>query len=221
MRILVFVLCLAACGRPLTQVEMSFATHLYGDALDAKKVRLVDKAPIRSYTMRAPKRPRVACTERVFPPPKTEIVTGAPSALALFNTVFVNSDYYLKDYMRDYPRKLYLYEAMFLAHELTHAWQWQNRKVTKYHPIKAAKEHQTAEDPYLFDPDEEREFLEFGYEQQGRIVEEYLCCSLLDPDAPRTTRLAKMIDRYFPTETLPVRDVIVGWKDVKVERICH
>lgn len=221
MKILIVLLCLAACGRPLTNAEKAFAAKIHGETLDVSKVRLVDKAPIRSYMLRAPKRPRIACTERVFPPPKTEIITGAPSAVALFNTVFINTDYYLRNYLLNYPRQLYLYEAMFLAHELTHVWQWQNRKLTGYHPLKAAKEHQSKDDPYLFDPNKAQDFLGFGYEQQGRIVEEYICCSILDPTAPRTKRLEKMIGKYFPTDKLKVGDVVIGWKEVKTKGICR
>lgn len=221
MRTLIFLLVLVACGRPLTQAEMDFAARIHGSDLDVAKVRIQDKAPVKTYTLRARKRPRVACTERIYPEPKTEFVTGAPSAVALFNKVWVNEDYYLDDYMPDYPDKLYLYEALFLAHELTHAWQWQNRKLTGYHPLKAAREHQTKDDPYLIDPDTDGDFLSYGYEQQGRIVEEYLCCSLLDPKAERTSRLEAMLKEYFPLEKLPSKSVIIGWKDVKVEGICR
>ncbi len=221
MRMLLLFLCLTACGRPMTDSEVAFASKFHGAGLDVTKVRLIDNAPVRSYTLKAPKRPRIACTERVYPPPKTEIVTGAPSAVALFNRIFVNPDYYLENYTPQYPERLHLYQAMFLAHELTHAWQWQNRKITGYHPIKAAREHQSKADPYLIDPDTGGDFLSYGYEQQGRIVEEYLCCATLDPKAPRTMRLRKMLGAYFPLEKLPVREVVVGWEDVKIEGICR
>jgi hypothetical protein len=221
MRLIFLCFLLVACGRPLTETEADFAAHLHGPSLDTTKVRLVDNAPVRAYTMRVRQRPRIACTERVYPPVKGAFVTGAPSAVALFNRIFVNPDYYLENYTPKYPEKLHLYQAMFLAHELTHAWQWQNRKVTGYNPIKAAREHQSKADPYLIDPDTDGAFLTYGYEQQGRIVEEYLCCSVLDPDAPRTRRLEKMLSPFFPLEKLPTREVIVGWKDVKVEGICR
>lgn len=221
MRFLVILLLLAACGRPMTDSEKAFAARFHGPDLDVKRVRLVDNAPLRTYTLRAPKRPRLSCTERVYPPPKTEIVTGAPSAVTLFNRIFVNPDYYLESYTPDYPDRLHLYQAMFLAHELTHVWHWQNRKKTGYHPLKAAQEHQTKADPYLIDPDSGGDFLSYGYEQQGRIVEEYLCCSVLDPTAPRTSRLRNMLAPHFPLQKLPVREIIVGWKDVQVEGICR
>ena len=190
---ILMVLLVASCGRPLTEAEKDFAARLHGDTLDTSRVRLAKTGPVKTYEVTRAVRPRVTCGERIFPPPKTMAVTGAYSAVALFHRVYINPDYYLEDYAPDYPNRLYLYQAMFLAHELTHVWQWQNRKVTGYNPIKAAREHQVSEDPYLFDPDVERDFLEFGYEQQGKIVEEYVCCAVLDPDAevaPRRKRRA-------------------------------
>ena len=38
-----------------------------------------------------------------------------------------------------------LSEAMLLAHEMTHVWQWQNRKRTGYHPLRAAAEQRQFE----------------------------------------------------------------------------
>ena len=122
MRMLILCLFLAGCGRVLTDNERDFAARLHGPSLDVSKVRIANKAPVRSYTLRIPKRPRVSCTERIYPPPKTDIVSGAPSAVALFNRIWANEDYYLDDYMPAYPKTLHLYEALFLAHELTHAW---------------------------------------------------------------------------------------------------
>ncbi|WP_245667642.1 DUF4157 domain-containing protein [Neptunicoccus sediminis] len=205
----------------MTDSEKAFAARFHGPDLNVNRVRLIDNAPVRSYTLRAPKRPRLTCTERVYPPPKTEIVTGAPSAVTLFNRIFVNPDYYLKSYTPAYPDRLHLYQAMFLAHELTHVWQWQNRRKTGYHPLKAAQEHQTKADPYLIDPESGGDFLSYGYEQQGRIVEEYLCCSVLDSKAPRTSRLRDMLAPHFPLHKLPMREVIVGWKDVQIKGICR
>ena len=52
----------------------------------------------------------------------------------LFQTVMVAPDYYLDDYVSDYPDRINLIAAMYFAHEMTHIWQWQNRELTGYHP---------------------------------------------------------------------------------------
>jgi hypothetical protein len=111
---------------------------------------------------------------------------------------------------------------MLLAHEMTHVWQWQNRDLTGYHPLKAAFEHIASPDPYLFDPDTPADFLSFGYEQQGAIVEEYVCCRTLAPQAERTHRLHDMLAAVMPVAPIPqTRDpVLLPWNGVEIEGIC-
>ena len=62
--------------------------------------------------------------------------------------------------------KVAVIAMMLFAHEMVHVWQWQNRHVTGYHPLKAAQEH-NAVDPYLFDLSQAPKFLDYGFEQQG------------------------------------------------------
>ncbi len=216
----VLLFLLAACGRPLTVEERNFLDKIHGPGLDTSKVRLIDHAPLRAYTLRIPKRPRLSCQERILPEPTTDIVSGAPAAVALFNSIWLNHSYALPNYMKGYPEQLYLLEAMFLAHEMTHVWQWQNRNKTGYHPLKAAREHQATADPYLYDLTTDKEFLDFGYEQQGAIVEEYVCCTALAPDAARTERLRKMLSKVFPIKDLPQTRVIPPWDGADFSNIC-
>ena len=185
-------------------------------------MRLVDGAPTRAVTFRRPARPRTTCREKILPPPTSDIVTAKPAAIALFNRVLFDKDWYLDDYMRGYPDEVGLIAAMLFAHEATHIWQWQNRKVTGYHPLKAAAEHNTA-DPYLFDLSREPKFLDCGFEQQGAIVEEYICCRTLDPKGARTQRLFSMISEVMPLRPLPNRrehDVRLPWDGVQIKGIC-
>ncbi|TMV08084.1 hypothetical protein FGK63_10540 [Ruegeria sediminis] len=214
----------AACGRPLTDTERAFATRVHGEDLDLNRVRLVEGAPVGAVTFRRTPRPRVTCRERILPPVKDEIVTSKPAAVALFNRVFFTRDWYLEDYMTEFPDTINLVAAMLLAHELTHVWQWQNRKETGYHPLRAAAEHSRGDDPYLFDLDGTADFLSYGFEQQGAIVEEYVCCRALAPEAARTKRLHAMLGDVFDVADLPVKgresDVLIPWKGAKIEGIC-
>ena len=213
----------AGCaGRPLTPSERAFATTIHGNSLDLSAVRLVDGAPTRAVTFRRPVRPRTTCREKILPPPTSDIVTAKPAAIALYNRVLFDRDWYLDDYLPDYPDEIGLVAAMLLAHELTHVWQWQNREVTGYHPLKAATEHNTT-DPYLFDLEQDPEFLDFGYEQQGAIVEEYVCCRALDPAGARTERLHAMIGAVMPLSPLPQsreHAVRLPWDGVEIGGIC-
>jgi hypothetical protein len=217
------LLVLLSCGRPLTAPEKKFLSNFHGAELDVSKVRLVRGAPVGSFTFKRKARPRVTCRERILPPVKEEIVTASPAAVALFNRVFFSKNWYAEDYMPAYPDRLYLVEAMLLAHEMTHVWQWQNRDRTGYHPLRAAAEHGASDDPYLFDLNEAPQFLDFGFEQQGAIVEEYVCCRALAPKAERTQRLHAMIAAEMPLSPLPderEQDVYLPWKDAELGGIC-
>lgn len=224
LRAVLILLLLAGCGRPLTETERSFASRLQGDALDLDRVRLVRGAPVGSITFQRKPRPRLTCRERILPPAKGEIVTSSPAAVTLFNRIFFSRDWYTGNYLPAYPERMYLSEAMLLAHELTHVWQWQNRERTGYTPLLAAAEHRRSEDPYLFELDSAPEFLSYGYEQQGAIVEEYVCCRALAPDAARTRRLHRMLRGVFPVADLPgtrrESDVYLPWKDAELAGIC-
>ncbi|MGV6805240.1 MAG: hypothetical protein ACWA49_13655 [Ruegeria sp.] len=219
------ILLFASCGRPLTEQEKAFAANIQGKTLDTDRVRLVEGAPVAAITYERKARPRLACRERILPPVKEEIVTGKPAAVSLFNRVYFTKDWYLDDYMSKYPERVNLVAAMLLAHELTHVWQWQNRKTTGYHPLRAAAEHGGRKDPYLFDLETSSDFLDYGYEQQGAIVEEYVCCRALDPKAPRTQRLHEMLKVHFDLASLPggerESDVVIPWSGAEVQGICR
>lgn len=222
----ILMLCLflvAACGRPLSENEIAFARTLKGDTVDYDRVRLVDGAPTRAVTFRREARPRVTCRALIVPPPTEEIVTSKPAAVALYNRILFDKDWYLDDYLRDYPDRIGLIAAMLFAHEMTHVWQWQNRALTGYSPWRAALEHGGTRDPYLFDLETKTRFLDFGFEQQGTIVEEYVCCRALAPAAPRTARLHELISDVLPLSPLPksrAYDVALPWDGVDLPGLC-
>ena len=196
-----------------------------GDTLNYPKVRLHDGSPSRGVTMTRKARPRTTCRERILPPEKVgEVITTKPAAVALWNTVLFDEDWYLDDYLPDYPDRIGLIAAMIFAHELTHIWQWQNRKTTGYSPLRAAFEHGGGADPYLFDLESDPKFLDFAFEQQGSIVEEFVCCRALDPQAPRTKRLHALISQEMPVAPLPQSRpyaVRMPWDGVEVRSEEH
>lgn len=214
--------CLLSCSRPLTTGETAFAEDLQGETISPSTVRVVHDVPLGVATFRREKRPRLACRERIYPEPTDDIVTASTAAVVLHNTVLLSTQWQKDDYLKGYPAQLNLSDAMLFAHEITHVWQWQNRAITGYSPRRAAKEHQVNDDPYRFDISTQSHFLEYGYEQQASIVEEYLCCALLDPDAPRTHRLKTMLQEVMPLSSLPTpMTVQLPWKGVELEGICH
>lgn len=209
----------AACGRPLTAPEQSFSAALFGASFDPALVRVVRDAPLGTITVDLPPRPRLTCQERIVPE-RTGTVTLSPAALVAFNSVFLSENWSLDDFVPGYPDRVSLYEAMLFAHEMTHVWQWQNRATTNYHPLKAAAEHVRLDDPYLFDPEETQPFLSYGYEQQAGLVEEYVCCALLDPAGARTARLKTLISQAIPVGSLTQPRVSISWPDAPRSGLC-
>jgi len=226
MRHITLFLCLLiiGCGRPLTENEVAFTRLFQGDTLDYDRVRIVDGAPTRAVTFRRAARSRTTCRALILPPIEEKIVTSKPAAVALFNHILFDKDWYLDDYMKEYPDRIGLIAAMLFAHEMTHVWQWQNRRDTGYTPLRAAWEHGGSVDPYLFDLDTKTRFLDFGYEQQGSIMEEYVCCRALAPQGPRTARLHDLIGQAMPLQPLPAsRAFSVGlpWDGVELGELCQ
>ncbi|MEO0750847.1 MAG: hypothetical protein AAFY25_03520 [Pseudomonadota bacterium] len=220
--ILLSLVLLAACSRPLSQAEKSFAKQIYGNSIDVTRIRTRDGALVGNTTIRRQKRPRLTCRERILPEPKNEIVTVSPAAVVLYNDIFYAKDWYEPDFLPNYPETMSLFHVMLFAHEITHVWQWQNRDVTEYTPLKSASEHTRSDDPYLFDISTSTQFLDYGYEQQASIVEEYVCCKALDPSAPRTERLARMLRETFPLGELKIADnVILPWDEAETKGICR
>ncbi len=221
--LLIFALIvLAACSRPLTEAEKSFALQIHGDTLDVTRIRMRNGALIGQTTTTRQKRPRLTCRERIVPEPTSDIVTVSPAAAVLYNDVFFARDWYEPDFLPNYPDAMSLYHVMLFAHEMVHVWQWQNRDVTNYTPFKSASEHVRTDDPYLFDISTSTRFLDYGYEQQASIVEEYICCAALDPEAPRTERLAKMMREAFPLGELTIPEkVVLPWDEADTKGICR
>ncbi|MBW7921291.1 MAG: hypothetical protein H3C51_04240 [Rubellimicrobium sp.] len=225
MSALVALFLLAACtGRPLTPSETAFLATIQGDTLDTGRMRLAGDLA-RGAPVEVPPRPRLTCQERLFPP-RVEPALSSPGAMTIFENVHVRPDLWREDFTRtEWQGRAVpdLLDAMLLAHEATHVWQWQNRALTGYFPLKAAFEHVGNPDPYLFDPETRADFLSFGYEQQGAIVEEFVCCRTLAPDAERTQRLFDMISKVMPVarySDLADEGILLPWSGVEIDGIC-
>ena len=144
--------------------------------------------------------------------------------MVLGERMFTAPRIYREDFLPGYPERAPLPYAMLLAHEMVHVWQWQNRDLTGYAPFRAAAEQVRSDDPYLFAFDENRSFLDYGYEQQGAIMEEFVCCRALDPAGARTERLFGMLREVFPgiarQSPVPEDGIWLPWEGTETEGIC-
>lgn len=218
--VLALLFLLAACGRPLTPSEADLATRMFGPGLDTTQVRFYRNGFVGMRSHLYPARPRTTCRERILPPPDQPYERGRAAGIVLFNTVNVRPDVLRPDFSRHREGMMSLGAAMYLVHELTHVWQWQNRALTGYSPLRVGREHAASDDPYLFDTEANARFLDYGYEQQASLVEEYLCCQVLDPEGARTARLQGLISQVMEPGELPDVRVILPWGGVERAGIC-
>jgi len=198
------LLVLSACGRPLATGERALAKDLFGDWINVDRVRVASGfrpalpkqavEPLPDKVKKTELRPGVC--DRVNPDPPV----GPPPAWALYNQVHLVAEFYRPDTLPGYPGQILLPEALIMAHELVHVWQWQNRKRTGYRPGRAALESLTNRDPYFYVPDEGAGFLEYGYEQQASLVEDYLCYGIFDPQNQRRAKLRAILAPYFQVD---------------------
>jgi len=224
---LVVLLCAAAllpgcAARPLTPAERAFAATVTGAAVDLDRVRLVRGSAVALIPTTVRPRPRRTCRARLTPPREAP-VPGFYPAFALGDRVHLARPIWRADYLDGYPRAMDLRAAMLLAHELTHVWQWQARAETGYAPWRAAGEHVRLADPYLVDLDPDLGFLDYGWEQQGVLVEEYVCCRALDPAAPRTAALRALVGQAFPGAAADeiVARIDLPWEGAETAGICR
>ena len=83
-----------------------------------------------------------------------------------------DSEIYSSNMALGWPEGLRFPNAIILAHELTHVWQWQNREVTGYTAMRAMKESWQIADPYYSASGGGPAFFSYGYEQQAAMVED-------------------------------------------------
>ena len=218
------LLAVASCGRPLAPAEHEFMLGLQGETFNPGPVRIARNRLVGISERTYPARPRNTCRERIQPPLDGPTFTGSTAGIVLFQHLHTRPGNYLEDYVARPDGALNLAAAMFFAHEMTHVWQWQNRGVTGYHPFRAFAEQWTTEDPYLFDSDSRQRFLDYGYEQQASLVEEYVCCRALDPGGDRTARLERLLRQSMPLasrlDRLDGLAILVPWKGVERRGIC-
>lgn len=194
------VLLLTACSRPLAPGERALAEDIFGGGLASDQVRIAagfGVVPAPAPRPLPPKsdtiEPRPGVCDRVAPAGPD----GPPPAWAIYQTVHVARAFYRDDVMPGWPDQVLLPQVLILAHELVHVWQWQNRRLTGYRPLRAGVESLFNLDPYFYVPEPGAGFLEYGFEQQAALVEDYICYGVFDPENPRRAELRKILEPHF------------------------
>lgn len=196
---------LAACARPLAPGERALANDIFGDGIQVEKVRVAagfGVVPAPAPRPLPPKTagiaPRPGVCDRVAPTGPS----GPPPAWAIYQTVHVARAFYRDDVMPGWPEQILLPEVLILAHELVHVWQWQNRDITGYRPLQAGLESLINLDPYFYVPDAGASFLDYGFEQQAALVEDFICYGMFDPQNPRRSALGDLLAPHIQVERI-------------------
>ena len=194
-------LLLAACSRPLTDAEERFAQDLFGTELDTTPVTISQGAGLVPQMKTVPASLTVMSgTERACVRTPQPRGSQPPHAFALWNRMHFNSAVYSSDMALGWPKGLRFPNAIILAHELTHVWQWQNRAVTGYTPARAVAESWRLADPYFSTSGDAPIFYAFGYEQQAAIVEDFVCFTVANPNHPRRAELREILEPVLPVD---------------------
>ena len=198
---------LGACSRGLTPSETEVAEALFGDTLDTGAVTVTvglgllplppDRPADPAAESAAPAKAPDGICERTR---STKRVWRSPAAFVLWNDVHFDERFYAADTFRGFPESVPYPSSLIMAHELVHVWQWQNRDRTGYTVAESAGETAANVDPYWFDPAEASEFLSFGYEQQGALVQDFVCYALFDRDDPKFGEVAAILRPVLPVD---------------------
>ncbi|PRX37363.1 hypothetical protein SAMN05216257_101386 [Meinhardsimonia xiamenensis] len=199
---LLVLVILTACARPLSEGEAGFARALFGESIDTARMGvardiglLPPPPPPPAWELRRARVSPDAC--RRDRPRKGR---RPPAAFVLGSRIHYLGEDYTADSLPLWPRYWRLPHALLLAHELTHVWQWQNRRITGYAPWKAALESWRKVDPYHYEIAPGRPFLSYGFEQQAAMVQDYVCLRLLRPADPKLDELRAVLAPALPLQ---------------------
>lgn len=211
---LVLLCLLAACARPLTPNETQVAKSLFGDALDTSAVRVtagIGALPLPRARPAAGAETGEPDATPAAPPPDLCLRKRAtrrhwswPAAFVLRDEIYFSHRFYEPDAFAGFPQSVPFPASILMAHELVHVWQWQNRSRTGYTPGRAASETLAEVDPYWF-AHRNAAFLSYGYEQQGAIMQDFVCYALFAPKDPALDALAALLRPVFPVDRFLAR----------------
>lgn len=202
-----FTLILAALGlaligsgcssRAVTNDEKVFLATVFGDSVD------VDSVSIRSSGVAKGIEEGIELGD--IPPAYATSGQHTESwfdadAITIRNRIYFNAAIYLDNYYD--PNEIHLLIDLF-AHEFVHVWQWQNREKTGYSLSRVIQEHVTyGKAVYEYERPPSQPFLQYRYEQQGMIVQDYIFMREHSPQHPWLPIYEKVIRVAIPLTKL-------------------
>ncbi len=206
--ILLAGLALSGC-RFLTANEKNFTSKIYSGQLNANKVQVYSLAHSRQNTNdklmgTLEAEYRTDKSVKSYGLDKSQLLTKAAAslrnksnAMVIKNNIYYKSDAYKADLAAGFPTNVFVDDLDLLGHEIMHVWQYQNRDRTGYSLLAVALEHIRYSDPYDYHIVPGKKFLDYRFEQQGRIVQDYVRYSFTAPGSAELQALRRLLSQEF------------------------
>lgn len=124
------------------------------------------------------------------------------SAIALGNNIYFKKEFYDNDFASNWPYFIQ-YNLGLFSHEIMHVWQYQNRERTGYTIAKVALEHIKYKDPYYYELIEGKKLLDYRYEQQAKIIEDFFLKHYFNRNDKDYKKLKALIEAEMGPTQLP------------------
>lgn len=204
---LLLMLAIGGCiSRELTPHEKMFVQATHTNTVAQSKVRIargVDGKEVRRTLRKDLQRSALTLKHNgkaVSVDDLQKALLTGPGAITIGSKIYYRKNYYQANFVPAWPRPLIVNWASLLAHEVTHVWQYQNRRVTGYSLSKIAMEHiRYRENVYHYNIVRGKKFLEYRFEQQGQIIQDWVTCRCMAPNSPKTSELEKLIEAVIPS----------------------
>ena len=204
--LLLSVVMLSGCaGRALTVNESAFLGTVHKLGVDYKKVKIhksLAGSEAKLDKMFGGEKSVMVNGQALGREEVDRIVAGMPEAFVLYNDIYYQKDSYSNDFIPEWPDYVRIDYAALLAHEVTHVWQHQHKDLTGYSPLKALLEHQRYDNPYAYKLEDGKRFLQYRYEQQGKMVQDFVWLELTHQRTDTYYKLKALIDEVFPIQSV-------------------
>ncbi|MCK7610656.1 hypothetical protein [Roseibium sediminicola] len=206
--VLCLALALSGC-RALTANEKNFASKIYSGQLNANKIEVYSPGKSSQDTndkLKSTLAEDYASAKSVesYGLTKSELLERAavslrskPEALVIHNRIYYKTGSYKADFAEGFPTRVNVDDLDLLAHEIMHVWQYQNRERTGFSLLAIAMENIRYRDPYAYTIVPGKRFLSYRFEQQGKMAQDYVRLSYIQPNSAKLKKLRKLLSEEF------------------------
>jgi len=213
--VLTFAIFATSC-RNLTSDEKTALHAALGPEVELSNVLIIppasksDRATVQERLQRQMKLERAMgitdnrYTDRQIRSFASNLTSRKAYAVAVGTKIFyLNPSFYKDNMAANWPKERNLNDLSNLLHEYFHIWQYTNRKRTGYSLSGIVAEHiKYGADVYRYNLKTHDNLLDFRFEQQAKIAEDYFLACFDVVVRPGCSRLRKMMNTVFDIPVL-------------------